>query len=396
MPDSRYVFNIGLNIFLQQKFDSFYGNVRVHLGEQTELSGGVAFIKDHNINNSITSSNALLQVAAPAAAVGGFCSLIPGGTTSSYPGFCDVQVPANSFSGTDLSDKKRSKTIYHVSLSHKFTDDVLVYATTGSSFRSGLLSIFNPGIPSNLLVPEPETAKSYELGVKASFGRGFSANLAVFQLDYQDKLTSFEGVPYRQASGNISNTSLSFYRNLNSRVRGFELELAARPIDGLSLGANVSYSQIKSKGSSVPCNNPAVPLTAANPINFCPSLVKGEVLNTTAPFQATLNGSYEMPITEAIDGYFRANLNIQGNNPNYGNFGTNGVFRNTPSYAIADLFAGISGNDGAWSLGVFAKNVFNKQAENARVLSSGSPYGPYGVTGGMTMSYAPLSPAKSA
>ena len=296
MPDSRYVFNIGLNIFLQQKFDSFYGNVRVHLGEQTELSGGVAFIKDHNINNSITSSNALLQVAAPAAAVGGFCSLIPGGTTSSYPGFCDVQVPANSFSGTDLSDKKRSKTIYHVSLSHKFTDDVLVYATTGSSFRTGLLSIFNPGIPSNLLVPEPESAKSYELGVKASFGRGFNANLAVFQLDYQNKLTSFEGVPYRQASGNISNTSLSFYRNLNSRVRGFELELAARPIQGLSLGANVSYSQIKSKGSSVPCNNPAVPLTAANPINFCPSLA-GEVLNTTAPFQATLNGSYEMPIT---------------------------------------------------------------------------------------------------
>ena len=71
----------------------------------------------------------------------------------------------------------------------------------------------------------------------------------------------------------------------------------------------------------MPCNNPAVPLTAANPINFCPS-VKGEVLNTTAPFQATLNGSYEMPITDTIDGYFRFNLNIQGNNPNYGNFGT--------------------------------------------------------------------------
>ena len=120
---------------------------------------------------------------------------------SNYPGFCDSPLPANAISQTDLSDNSYSKTLYNFSLSHKFTDDVLVYATTGSSFRSGLPAIFNPGLPSSLLVPAPESAKSYELGVKASFGRGFKANLAVFQLDYQGKLTTFEAIPYRQSSG---------------------------------------------------------------------------------------------------------------------------------------------------------------------------------------------------
>ena len=380
-PDSRYFTNINLNIFLQQKLDSFYGNVRIPLGEKTELSGGVAIIKDHVVNNIFATSAATLQIAAPVIALGGATCPQAGLLVSNYPGFCDAPIPANSISTTDLSDNNYSKTLYNFSLSHKIADDVLVYATTGSSFRTGLAAIFNPGLPSSLLVPAPESAKSYELGIKASFGRRFKANLSVFQLDYKDKLTTFEGVRYRQPTGGETNTSLAFYRNLDSRVRGFELELAARPIDGLSLGANVSYSQITSKGASVPCTNPAVLLTAASPINFCPSPV-GEVLNTTAPFQASINGSYEMPITDAIDGYVRFNLNVQGNNPNFGNFRTNGAFKNTPSHAILDLFAGINGGDGAWNLGVYAKNITNKQVENARVLSSGSPYPPFGVTGG--------------
>jgi iron complex outermembrane receptor protein len=102
-------------------------------------------------------------------------------------------------------------------------------------------------------------------------------------------------------------------------VRGFELEVAAQPTDHLSLGANLSYSSIKSKGGKVPCNDPAQPaISATNPINFCTS-PSGQVLNQDAPFSATVNGGYTMPLG-SMEAYFRFNLSIKGNNPNYGNF----------------------------------------------------------------------------
>ena len=62
-------------------------------------------------------------------------------------------------------------------------------------------------------------------------------------------------------------------------------------------------------------------------------------------------------------------VSYQGNNPNSGNFRTGGAFKSTPAYAVVDLFAGLTGNEGGWDLGVYAKNVFDKQAELARVFT---------------------------
>ena len=51
----------------------------------------------------------------------------------------------------------------------------------------------------------------------------------LFQIDYNDQLTQFEGVQYwNQVQLKVDRTSLAFYRNVNFRVRGFELEVAGR------------------------------------------------------------------------------------------------------------------------------------------------------------------------
>ena len=39
------------------------------------------------------------------------------------------------------------------------------------------------------------------------------------------------------------------------------------------------------------------------------------------------------------------------------------MFKNTPSYAIVDLFAGVNGEKAVWDVGFYAKNVFDKQVE---------------------------------
>ncbi len=435
-PDPRYVLNSDTNILLGQKFDSFYGNIRFHIDQKTELSGGLAIIRDRipvslaiNTSGAATSAGSLAGIAgglAQAAAAGLFgpeprrsqflglftsptltCEqaapffrqpgLPPAITSPVYPGTCEFIVPGGPRPG-QVNNDKYTKALYNFSLSHKFTDDLMVYATTGTSFRSGLPAINNSGLPANLVTPAPESATSYEIGLKSKLGRGFTVNAAVFQLDYKDQLTALEGVPYfnsvsSAASGSPSNTSLAFYRNLDARVRGVELEIAARPLDGLNLGANVSYTKIKSKGGSLPCNNGTVTaankfgdLSATNPIDFCVS-PKGQVLNQQAPFQATLNGGYEFPFSDAFGGYFRFNLNYQGKNPNFGNFRsgtalTGFAFKKTPSYAVVDLFAGINGDKAGWDVGFYAKNVFDKQVELARVATPNSFYAGFGAAPG--------------
>ncbi len=399
-PNSAYVLNSSTNIALGQRFDSFYGNVRFYLTDRTELSGGIAILKDSiPVAVDIRTFAARVSSGTLASIRGAFPVQFQPLITScevagafarnpllvasqSYPGTCDAALPNGFRNSSQANNDSYSKAIYKFSLSHKFTDDLMVYATTGSSYRSGLPAINNPGLPNDLVTPDAETAKSYEIGIKSSINRNLQINLAVFQLDYQDQLTTFEGVQYfNTVSNQIAQTSLAFYRNVDARVRGFELEIAARPIENLTLGANLSYSQIKSQGGVGPCNDASRPINAANPINSCP-IVKGTVLNTQAPFQATFNGGYELPLSDAIGAYFRFNVNVQGNNPNFGNFRTANVFKKTPSFAIADFFLGVNNREGAWDFGLYAKNALNKQVELNRIATANTVFPSFAAPSG--------------
>ena len=395
-PNSAYVLNSSTNILIGQKFDSFYGNLKFHISENTEFSAGIARVRDRvpvaldiktfAARTSVAPYNVvILGVPEPFRPFFPTCeSISPALITSpTYAGVCDSPIPAGIANSTQNNNDLYKATLYSFSLSHKFSDNVMIYASTGSSFRSGLPAINNPGLPANLTSPLPEKAKSYEIGIKTTLNSDLRINAAVFQIDYANQLTTFEGVSYwNTVSNRVARTSLAFYRNVDARVRGFELEVAAQPIENLSLGANISYSKIKSKGGSVPCNDATQPaISATNPINFCVS-PSGQVLNQDAPFNATFNGSYTVPVANGLDAYFRFNLNIKGRNPNFGNFRSASGFKSTPSYALLDLFAGVTRQEGVWELGFFAKNVFDKQVELSRVTPVNNIYGPYAVAPG--------------
>lgn len=380
-PDRRYVLVAETLVSLPQKFDSFYGNVRFHLSENTELAGGLAIVRDRRTALLDVRTLPTLAVAAPLSALQGApCSAV-GLIPSNYTGFCDVQIPAGVGNSLQVYDNKDTDALYNFSFSYKFSDAVLVYATTGSSFRTGLPAIGNDGLPPAVANPEPEKARSYEVGVKTTLARGFTANLSLYQLDYKGQLTTFEGIPYfNSISGAVANTSLAFYRNVDSRVRGLEIELTAQPIDNLMLGANIAYAKIKSRGGIVPVPN-GPPITAANPINTGP-IPSGRTLNQTPPLQVTVNGSYDLPVNDTFAGYFRFNASYVGKNPNFGNFpDAAGNFRKAPAFTIVDLFAGVTGGDGAWDLGIYAKNVFDKNVELGRVATPNIVYAPHGPGG---------------
>ncbi len=416
--NAAYTLPIELSFPIGQVFDSFYGNLRFRIGENTELSGGVAFVRDRVPVESITvtragrSSGGLLQATVfgfitPGSPLFGVHTLLgrplpstceqvesifqaigrPQGffTSTTYPGTCDVPVPAGRGNNVFSTNPTYKDVLYNFSLSHKFSDDVMLYATTGSSYRSGLPALGSAGLSDDLLLPDPETAVSYEIGLKTSFGRNLRINAAAFQINYNDQLTSFRNVSYfNQVTRQADLTSLAFFRNVDSRVRGFELEVAAQLADNVSLGANMSYSIIKSRGGLLPANpgscSTAVAVSATNLINLCPSPA-GQTLNQDAPFQLTVNGGYTVPLG-SLEGYLRFNVNYKGDNPNFGNFPRAGVFTPVKSHAIIDLFAGLAGEDGVWDLGLFAKNVFDEQVELGRFTPQNNIYGPFSAAPG--------------
>jgi iron complex outermembrane receptor protein len=356
-PASPYVLTADTDINIGQIYDSFYGNLKIHLGSKTELSGGISHIRDRvPVTLTVTTSSALATISNPVVGFPGYtCSTI-GLLASAYgTAYCDAPIAA---SGPTVStyNNTYTKNIYHFSASHRFSDSVLLYATTGSSYRSGLPPIGNTGLPAGVQNPLPETAKSYEVGVKTNWEHHIHFNADVFQIDYKNQLTQLSFVPYyNSVSGSTSSTSAAFFGNLDAKVRGVEVESSFVPVNNLMLSANLSYSKIESRGGSFPCAVGPTP-TAANPINFCGS-PRGEMLNASPEFQASVNGSYTHSLGEFFDGYVRFNVNYQGHNPNFG-----ASDLPTPAYALVDLFAGFSEHSGAWDIGFYAKNVFNKQA----------------------------------
>jgi iron complex outermembrane receptor protein len=123
------------------------------------------------------------------------------------------------------------------SLDYQFTPDMMGYLRVAKGFKSGGFNgrANNPGEESPY---KPETVISYEAGVKSQwFDNRLTANASVFYNDYrnfQARVSGFnDDVPPSIALTVLNAGSL--------QISGAELELAARPVDGLSLTATVGY-----------------------------------------------------------------------------------------------------------------------------------------------------------
>jgi iron complex outermembrane recepter protein len=115
-------------------------------------------------------------------------------------------------------------------LEYQLDRDIFAYFTYGKGFKSGG---YNFGV--NQPAYQPEKITSYEAGIKSSLADGaVTANLIGFHYDYSD-------LQVTQVRGNTSVTENA----ATAKVNGFELELAIRPLRGLTLGSNIAYVDAK-------------------------------------------------------------------------------------------------------------------------------------------------------
>lgn len=298
---------------------SAFGNATLHFGDATELSGGLRYIHFNNIDN--------------------------------LTGTHDFHA-----------------TVWSGSLKHRFNENVMAYASAGSSWRVGagtnaviLGASGNTGFTDlalvGILAPTPEKSKSYEAGIKTDWmDKKLRVNLSYYHQDFDNYIFSSPTVLFQAYNATTLTYTPSVSRSglgvgVPVKVDGVEGEIVFAPSRNFSVAATASYSLGKISNGLVPCSGASLP-TPPKQINFC---TVNQRSSLGSPFNATVDADYSHPLTGEIDGVLRGQLTWRGDSQN----DPTNPYDDVKGYALVNLFAGLRADNGAWEVTAYAKNLFN-------------------------------------
>jgi len=254
-------------------------------------------------------------------------------------GACVTLDPA-TFQGVPIvtSTLSENNVPWRIGLSFKPSSDSNYYFNVTKGYKAGIYPTVPGLIPSQFEPIKQESILAYEIGFKkAFFGNKLRASGAAFYYDYTDK----------QILGYI-NTFLGNLPGLISipkgEIKGAELQLDIRPLNGLSLTVGGTYIDSKVVSDFIG-NDPL-----QNAVNF-----KGEAFPGAPKWQYSVDGQYEFPVSGSVNAFVGGTLSYRS--AAQVAFGNHPLFL-VPGYSILDLRAGIE--TGPWRLQLFGRNVTNK------------------------------------
>lgn len=179
-----------------------------------------------------------------------------------------------------------------LSLAWQALDSVMAYASVAKGAKSGgfneMASIFDDERSF-----DPERNWTYELGSKTSWLDGrLTANATLFWVEWKN-----QQVVAASAAGSVNN----FYTNNagRSRSKGLELELQARPLDGLTLGAGYTLTDARFVDYDDP-DYRDIPAFAPD------GRIDGKVLPRQSRHQLAASAEYQAPLpggASGLDGF---------------------------------------------------------------------------------------------
>jgi len=266
----------------------------------------------------------------------------------------------------DIKDRRFD---WKAGLDYKIAEDTLVYASAATGFR---LPGFNsrPLQPSQAVQYDGDETVAYELGIKTElFDRKLRINAAAFYTDYKTRPQSISGQEYRlDENGNrIPGTQVevdsgagpgvttcidapagtpgfqcigrSFFVNTPGKVKGFELELDARPIEGLSINGSMGYARFTAPDID------ARPEGSSRRLFRIPEWTASAGIQYEIPLDA-LDGT----VTPRLDWFYQGAIDYTINHPDY----------NQSGYSVFNGRVTYDNIDHDFSVAVGATNLFNK------------------------------------
>jgi outer membrane receptor protein involved in Fe transport len=246
--------------------------------------------------------------------------------------FEDDQSTSDGFTGESDSFDSLDPRVYG---SVKVTDDIIVYASIGSGFRSGG---FNRGDLPNF---EPEKLISYELGSKGVIADGrFSYEVAAFHSDYKDMLR--RGLVFNPATGATDQLVSNIGK---AEVNGVEAGLTWHPLRQLTLNTTATYY----------LDSEITDINALNATNL-----PGDAIDYVPEFSYTFGGVYDFDWSATLPGYFRMDYSYR-DKVSYIDLSSFPI-ENTPQYSddISLLAARLGMTIGQANVELFGTNLTNE------------------------------------
>ncbi len=234
-------------------------------------------------------------------------------------------------------------------LTYRLNDDQLVYATINEGFRPGGtndIAFLAPGDPIPPAGFGPDSLTNYEVGWKTAWSDNrVTVNGAVFFIDWQDiQVSTFEpGTPF------------NVVRNEGeAEVTGIELEINARPVDGLDLYLGGSWQNAEFT-SDIPGSSPGTPFAVA-----------GQDIPNVPDFQVGATGQYTWPAFQQIDALVRLEYSYRSDTL----IAPNDPILNVDldSFSLVNLKFGLQTD--RWLAAIFVKNLFDEDAAAFDAINS--------------------------
>ncbi|WP_084238349.1 TonB-dependent receptor [Sphingomonas asaccharolytica] len=229
---------------------------------------------------------------------------------------------------------------WRAGLNWKPDRDTLLYANVTKGYKAGSFPTVPGLFPTQFDPVTQESVLAFEAGFKiAAFDRRLQLDGAGFYYKYNDKqIAGYVGTAF----GNLP----SLVQIPRSSVRGGELSLNWRPIDGLRLNAGVTYVDTRIDRSFM-TNDP----------NGTTIDVKGASFPGTPKWQANADVDYRVPLNAKVELTMGGNISYRSSSQ--AAFGGLSEFE-IPGYATLDLRLGVGALDSRWKAQIWGRNVTNK------------------------------------
>jgi iron complex outermembrane receptor protein len=279
-----------------------FGELVWHLTERTDLTGGIRYTYEDVSVDARTNQG---------------------------------QAAAQEASFNDVSPK--------ISLSHRFSDSVMSYATVSKGFKSGGVQI---GTQFGSDSFDSEILWNYEVGIKSTWSDGrVRLNATAFYMDWTDVQAQFnEGV--------LIDGELVFFAGIqnaaSARSYGFEADASALIGDNLALNAGIGYVDAK-----------FIDFEDAFVENATHDL-SGRTLPSAPKWSLNADAEYGFPFPGAFDGYVRLEWFYRDDNePDLTSLVNEGFPWDVPAFHHVNLRAGIERE--RFSVTAYVENLLDEK-----------------------------------
>jgi len=330
----------GSGFYARQKMENYavFANAEYTLGQITLKAGARYTESRRKTTNCVYSPYDPAVVDDPQPRFFTNLSNLLTGANQSVPapGQCFNIKPDTLLQGAYLDSLNEDNVSWRVGADWRVSSSTLAYFNLAKGYKAGgFPTLAGTGISFQPVTQE--SVMSYEGGIKTQLlDRRLSINLAAFYYDYKDKQLKSKAVD--PVFGPID----ALVNIPKSSIKGAEIELQARPFDGMAIGGAVTYLDA------------TIDRFTGVAINGATGTFDGSRIPYTPKWQLSGNANYEFAVGANSKAFVGGQISHRTATSSA--IGSPDFFT-LPAYTIVDLQTGVDFDEGRYRVMIWGKNV---------------------------------------